>query len=259
MMWEVLNRVMKKVNNKTEITSVITRDGKVSDPRAVANVFNDHFSNTGKRIQETIGASDLDPLVNVKPVATNLTVKPLTEYKLCKIVSRLEAKRSSGYDDISNFLLKHIIHTIKSPFCLLINKSIKDGIFPDCMKIAKIIPLHKSGSIEDPDNFRPISLLPVLSKILEKYMYSAVTSHLADNNVLYLRQFGFRQLHSTVHAAQLFVSEVLNSFEEDLFVASIFIDMKKAFDSVSHDLILKKLECLGIRWSPVKLVQELCY
>ena len=108
MMWEVLNRVMKRTNNKTEIRSVVTSNGTVYDPKSVANVFNDHFHKAGKKTQVSIKLvnANVNPLDKVKRVEANLEIGQLSESKLCKLVSNLEAKRSTGYDDISNFLLK---------------------------------------------------------------------------------------------------------------------------------------------------------
>ena len=103
----------------------------------------------------------------------------------------MKSKKSCGYDEISNMLLKHLIPVIQIPLCVVINKSLLSGEFPELMKIAKVVPLYKNGERNLPDNYRPISLLTVLSKVLERVVYNFVVKHLDDNKVLYPRQFGF--------------------------------------------------------------------
>ena len=152
MLWEILNHLSKKSHNKLEITSIVTNGNKVVNPHAIANTFNVHFTNVGKVTQDAIARTNVDPLKFVKKVENSMVVKPISEGQLCRIVSKMEPKRSSGCDDISNFLLKRIISCIKGPFCDLINRFMLSGIFPESMKIAKIIPLHKSGVTEDPNN-----------------------------------------------------------------------------------------------------------
>ena len=115
------------------------------------------------------------------------------------------------------------------------------------MKLAKVIPLFKGGERDLPDNYRPISLLPVISKVLEKIVYLQTTEHLDECNVIYPRQFGFRKNHSTSDAIINFVGEILGAFNSNLMLLSIFVDLKKAFDTVSHSLIAEKLSCLGIQ------------
>ena len=158
----------------------------------------------------------------------------------------------SGYDDISNVLLKKLIVVTKEPLCIVFNKSLTTGQFPDLLKIAKVQPLYKSGERYLADNYRLISLLPVISKILERIVYDATMEYFEANNILYVKQFGFRKKHSTIDAICNFVGEILKCFEELQMVLSIFIDLHKAFDSVSHSLILHKLSALGIQDEELK-------
>ena len=139
------------------------------------------------------------------------------------------------------------MNTLKMTLCILINKSLKEGVFPDKLKIAKVRPLFKAGDEQNPDNYRPISLLPVISKILEKFVYVKLVSHLEKHNVLYYRQFGFRKHHSTVDAFATLVGETLKNFSENNYCLTVFIDIRKAFDTVQHSIILSKLEKLGVR------------
>ncbi len=128
------------------------------------------------------------------------------------------------------------------------------GIFPDILKIARVIPLYKSGDRNDITNYRPISLLPVLSKIFEKLIHSRLTSFLDKNNVLYRKQFGFRKRHSTIHALNTAITQVANSLDKGDTVFGIFIDFSKAFDTIRHDILLYKLEHYGIRGNVYNLL-----
>ena len=169
------------------------------------------------------------------------------EGEICKVIAKMTEKSSSGLDGISNTLLKKLAPVIKGPLCMIINASLRQGIFPNLMKLAKVIPLFKGGERDLPDNYRPISLLPVISKVLEKIVYLQTTEHLDECNVIYPKQFGFRKNHSTSDAITTLVVEILGAFNSNLMLLSIFVDLKKAFDTVSHSLIVEKLYCLGIQ------------
>ena len=127
----------------------------------------------------------------------------------------------------------------------LINQTFSQGEYPDCLKIAKVIPLFKSASKTDVDTYRSISLLPVLSKVLEKIMFNRLIKFLDKNDILYEKQFGFRSKHSTVDAL-IEITENIRSGTDEEFT-SIMLDLRKAFDTINHYRILEKLSQCGVR------------
>ena len=241
-LWSVLNSLIKKNNNKCNSIELLQNDVKITAPTNVANCLNNHFASVGLKVSKDIKQSHLNPLDFVKRVENNMLLGNISETEIVKIVLRLKSKYSAGIDGISNIFLKRIVNAIKLPLCMVINSSLNTGVFPNGMKRAKVCALHKGGDRYHTDNYRPISLLPVISKVIERFVYLRLVSHMDENNITYVRQFGFRKRHSTTDAFMLAVGEVLSAFSENFNLLSIFIDLKKAFDTVDHVIILKKLE-----------------
>ena len=144
-------------------------------------------------------------------------------------------------------LLKLAKRVISVPLATIFNQSICSGIFPSKLKCAKIIPIFKDEDDTLPENYRPISLLSIYNRIFEKLMYSRVTKFVKDCNILYDQQYGFRSKHSTQHAILDIVNTILQNMDNGKFSCGVFIDLKKAFDTVNHEILLAKLENYGIR------------
>ena len=134
-------------------------------------------------------------------------------------------------------ILKICGDSIVTPITFIINKCISEGIFPDSFKTASVIPLHKNGSKLDPNNYRPISILPTLSKIFERHISTQLLSFLTKHNVIESNQSGFRKSHSCCTALINLIDKWLKDVDDGKYVGAVFLDLKKAFDLVDHDVL----------------------
>jgi retron-type reverse transcriptase len=141
-----------------------------------------------------------------------------------------------------------------TPITKLFNECIESCIFPDCLKIALIIPVFKKGNTTDPGNYRPISLLPIISKIWEKIMAEQICEFLGENGLFSSHQFGFRKGRTTEQVILNHIEHIIISIEKNKSYIASFLDLTKAFDCVSHNILLKKLECYNFHKNSINLI-----
>ena len=177
----------------------------------------------------------------------SMYLNPTSVFEIKLVLRELKSKNSSGLDEIPMSILKSTPDNILFAGNYIFNLSLTQGKYINHFKNAKIIPVHKKGSKYDVNNYRPISLLPAMSKILEKIMYKRLYSFLSRSNFFHSQQFGFRNNHSTNHALLSMISDITKAFEERKYTVGVFLDLTKAFDTINHRVLLHKLEYFGIR------------
>ena len=172
---------------------------------------------------------------------------PTTKQEIKRIIKSFKPKQSSGHDGFSNKLIKDLSDEIALPLCMIFNKSLEEGVFPACMKMADVIPLFKSKDRTNKANYRPISLLMTISKVLEKIMYKRTYNFMDHNGLIYRSQYGFRNNHSCELAASELLGEIVKGKDTKKHTLVVYLDLSKAFDTLDHNILLRKLEHYGIR------------
>ena len=261
--WQFVNQITHfKRKSTTSIKSLVDKNGKkLTNPSDIANSLNNHFGSIGKFMAQEFDDIDStrlkDPLSYIsKQVQNSIFLSLPTAQEISKNISRLINKNSCGYDHVSNRTMKATNHSVSPYLEILFSKCINEGVFPDSYKIAQVIPLFKGGNKEDSNCYRPISLLPTISKILEKLLATRLIKFLTKNKILSKDQFGFRAKFSTEYAMVDIYEKLNKNLDEGLSSCAIFLDLAKAFDSVSHQILLRKLHCYGIRGKALELFKS---
>ena len=257
--WEIINSLLNKNKCANLPSEFIIDEVKTTGKDVICNKFCDFFSNIGPDLANKIPLpiNKFDYYLNKKePLLNSMYFEPTTEIEILDTIKALKSKSSSGLDGISNKFIKKIINALLSPLKIIINKSLETGIVPDKMKIAKIIPLFKSNNPKLLTNYRPISLLPCISKILEKIVHKRVVNFCDHFNVINVNQFGFRSGTSTIDAISKLTHEILIKKEKNYHTLSTFLDLSKAFDTIDHNILLNKLYHYGIRGNTLKWFQS---
>ena len=249
-MWSTINKVTGRAKKKHDISDTFLVNGqKITDRKNIANGFCRYFTGIGEQLAAEIPPPTHSPehYLGMQRHDRSIFMSPTDHQEIEKIVSKLKGKKSCGHDQISSSFIKHVIHNISIPLASIINKSLESGKVPHTFKLAKVIPIYKKKEHNLFSNHRPISLLPSFSKILEKVVHYRVYKFLDKHNIFCPSQYGFRQNHSTVDAVTELIFNITKSMDNKEVACSVFLDLSKAFDTINHKTLLRKLEFYGIR------------
>ena len=252
--WKGVNNLLNR-QGSTKISDIFLNiNGQlITDQTIVVDKMNKYFINVADNLAKDIPPSTksyADFLKNPNPHSIFLT--EIGPDEIAKIVKDLGINKAGDIYGNTTNLVKLGGDVLIQILTFLFNKSLEQGIFPNALKISKIVPIHKGDSMFIMSNYRPISLLPIFSKILEKLMYTRVMSFIQKYNILYKNQFGFQKGMSTEFAINALVDNIVQCLENKETGYCIFLDFAKAFDTVNHQILLKKLEYYGIRGTALK-------
>ena len=259
--WRYIRELGANSNHSTPNT--LTTNGEtVHDAEDISNMFNDYFVNLSKALlsdnaeyTHTLDILKCFTRTKLGP-SHEFSIKPITETEVFTMLSQLNINKSAGVDCLGPKLLMLTAPVISKCVAYMINQSITCGFFPDELKIAKVTPIYKKGDRSDPGNYRPISILPTLSKIYERHVASQIHEYLSAFKLLHEEQSGFRQFHSCQTALTKLIDTWLKEMDNGNITGVSFLDFRKAFDLVNHNILIDKLRCYNFDTSAIKWISS---
>lgn len=255
--WNILKECIGSKSRHPEINSLIAGDSVTHNKAEIAESLNEYFVDVGPSLDSNIPASAVNPTTYLRGVYREsffLHPASLVEVKNC--LSNLKKSSAAGHDDLKPLKMKEAAEHLAPPLQYLINLFFDKSSLPNELKFAYVTPIHKGGDPTLPCNYRPISVLPVFSKLFERLLHNRLYSFFEKHNIINPSQYGFRKKFSTEMALLTSIEKITSSLDSGQNVIGLFLDLKKAFDTVNIPILLSKLEFYGIRGNPLSLIKN---
>ena len=260
-LWKLVKQ-LTKIKQATSTTPSFIRDNNeiITDDKSICEKFNEYFANIGARMAQQIkpnnNTSDcINPTLKRSPNSLFLT--PGTSQEVSSLILALNERKAIRKNDVETKFIKISSAVIAPVLSNLFNSCLNQGEYPDSLKVAEVIPVFKKGKHDSLSDYRPISLLSQFNKIFEKMLFNRIYNYLEKHKLLNPYQYGFRENRSTIHAISHIYDDLLQNIDQNLYSCSIFLDLSKAFDTVDHQILLKKMEnYFGIRGICLKLLES---
>lgn len=254
-LWFTVKEMCNSSNPQTNISKIYNENNTIiTDKLDICNIFNNIFSNMGENMAKKIKKNN-NYKEKKKININSMFLVPTTPDEVRECILRLKPNKSPGIDGIKSSTLKHIAAEISVIFAFIINKIFETGCFPMSFKVSVVKPLYKNGNKMTADNYRPISLITNFTKVLEMLIKDRLCKFLTTCNILSNKQFGFMEGKSTQDAILGLTEKIYQSLDNSRPSLGVFLDLAKAFDTVSHSNLLQCLEDVGIRDSVLKLFE----